>query len=76
MWLKKAIFFFFLGLSIIFLIVSILSWNMLLGACSFVIALGLTRYLDEAGLPSRYSMKEVRKELKEKRALPRAEHEV
>ncbi|GEN86302.1 hypothetical protein [Oceanobacillus sojae] len=65
MWAKKVIFFFFLGLSILFLIISILSWNMLLGACSFVIALGLTRYLDDAGLPSRYSRKEVKKELKE-----------
>lgn len=64
MWIKKRFFLLF-RFKYHFLIVSILSWNMLLGACSFVIALGLTRYLDDVGLPSRYSAKEVRKELKE-----------
>ncbi|MGN7397310.1 hypothetical protein [Peribacillus frigoritolerans] len=64
--LKKWIFFFFLGLSIIFLIFSIISWNLLLGACSFVIAIGLTRYLDAIGLTANYSKHKVKKDLKGK----------
>lgn len=63
--LKKTIFFFFLGLSILFLIVSILSWNLILGACSAVIAIGLTRFLDDVGITAKYTGSEVKKEIKE-----------
>lgn len=33
-------------LSVIFLVISILSWNVYLGTCAFVIAISLTRFLD------------------------------
>lgn len=46
---KVILFFFFLLLSIVFFVVSLLTWNLILGACSFVIAISLTRYLDFFG---------------------------
>jgi hypothetical protein len=62
--MRKWLFFTLLGLSIVFFLVSLISWNLLLGACSFVIAIGLTRFLDDAGITGNYSSKEVKKELK------------
>jgi len=47
---KVIIFFFFLLLSIVFFLISLLTWNLVLGACSFVIAISLTRYLDFFGI--------------------------
>lgn len=66
--MKRWMFFTLLGLSILFFIVSILSWNLFLGACSFVIAIGLTRFLDDVGAAGNYSSREVKRELKSRRA--------
>ncbi|MBP1042305.1 hypothetical protein I6N95_14895 [Vagococcus sp. BWB3-3] len=44
--LKKGLFIFFTLLSAIFLVISVISWNIYLGGCAFVMAVSLTRFLD------------------------------
>lgn len=44
---KKILFLCGILLSAIFLIVSVLFWNLYLGACAFVIAVCLTRFLEK-----------------------------
>lgn len=44
---RKIMIILFAVLSLIFLVISVVSWNVYLGACAFVIAISLTRFLEE-----------------------------
>ncbi|MGX2945600.1 hypothetical protein [Enterococcus alishanensis] len=44
---KKIFISFGILLSAIFLIISVISWNLYLGGCAFVMAIGLTRFLEK-----------------------------
>ncbi|BBM16671.1 hypothetical protein G15_0284 [Enterococcus avium] len=57
--LKKISFIGLAILSVVFLIVSVVSWNLYLGACALIIACSLTRFL-ETGSYIRVSRKEIR----------------
>lgn len=48
--MKKFLFYFILVLSVFFLIVSIVTWDLFLGSCAFFLGMGLTKFLDEVGL--------------------------
>ena len=46
-------------LSVVFLIISVISWNLYLGACALILACSLTRFL-ETGSYIRLTRKEMR----------------
>lgn len=48
--LKKLFLISFSLIAVVFLIISVISWNIYLGMCAFVIAITLTRFLDKENI--------------------------
>jgi len=53
--MKVVLWYLFVVLATIFLVVAIIESNLLLGACSFVMAYMLSKFLDEIPLPKAYT---------------------
>jgi len=65
---KRRILGAFVILDLVFLVVSMISWNLYLSVCCFILAICLTRFFKDAGLVKFYTGRQIRKELNGKRA--------